>query len=123
MENETDKEVVKTGALTWFALLGAAVAWMLHLSLTYPLTAFYCDNGAAYALFVISGVTGLAAVAAGVAGWWGYRRLPEEEREGLSRESSRRGFMLYLGILLSGLFLLAIILATIPMLVLDPCTF
>ena len=44
-------------------------------------------------------------------------------REGLSSESSRRGFLFYLGILLSGLFLLAIILGTIPMLVLDPCLF
>lgn len=112
-----------TGILTWFATLGAPVAWILHLSLTYPLTAFLCENGWTYVLHIISAVTGLMAVAAGLVAYLRYRRLPEQEREGLSREGSRRGFMLYLGSLLSLLFLLGIILATIPILVLDPCSF
>jgi hypothetical protein len=37
-------------------------------------------------------------------------------------EGSRRGFMLYGGLLASGVFLLAILMATIPTFFLNPCT-
>jgi hypothetical protein len=50
--------------------------------------------------------------------------LSEEARGNLigEMEGSRIGFMLYGGLLASGVFLLAILLATIPIFFLNPCT-
>jgi hypothetical protein len=64
------------------------------------------------------------AAAAGLVAWQSWRRLSESERGSLidEMEGSRRGFMLYGGLLASGVFLLAILFATIPIFFLDPCT-
>jgi hypothetical protein len=50
--------------------------------------------------------------------------MSAEERGDLvgEMEGSRKGFMLYGGLLASGVFLLAILLATIPIFFLNPCT-
>ena len=105
----------------WFAAAGGAAAWTAHLTLTYPLVDFLCSRDHAYILWIVSGIALVWDIAAGVVGWVYYKRLPAAEQGGFTGESSRRAFMLLLGVLGSGLFFLGIVLATLPFLVFGPC--
>jgi hypothetical protein len=104
--------------------VGAAVAWFAHLNLAYVLVPFSCAVGGPALLYVATVLLAGVALASGAVSWMNWRRMTEEERGTLvgEMEGTRQGFMVYSGLLASGVFLLAILLATLPMLFLNPCT-
>jgi hypothetical protein len=112
------------GFRLWFGTFGAAAAWFAHLIVVYVLVPVTCAVGGPALMYAASGALGGVAVAAGFVAWQSWRQMSEEERGDLvgEMEGSRKGFMLYGGLLASGVFLLAILLATIPIFFLDPCT-
>jgi high-affinity Fe2+/Pb2+ permease len=107
----------------WFGTTGSAVAWAVHLAITYPLVEVSCASGGRLFLYAASVVLGLVIVASWWVSWQRWRRMTPEERGSLvnSMEGTREGFMAYVGLLAGGLFMLGIILATLPMLFIDPC--
>ena len=112
------------GKRLWFAVIAPGAAWFIHLTATYVLVRWTCIMGGR--TLMIGGSVLLAAVTAG-AGWvsWSlWRRLDQSERNSVlqTMQGSRVGFMVFAGLLASGLFLLAIILGTIPLFFVDPCS-
>lgn len=113
-----------TGFRLWFGTLGAAVAWFVHLVVVYVLVPVTCALGGMTLMIVASIVLGGVAAAAGFVAWQSWHRLGDEARGNLigEMEGSRKGFMLFAGLLGSGVFLWAILLATLPIFFLNPCT-
>jgi hypothetical protein len=112
------------GFRLWFGTLGAALAWFVHLIVVYVLVPVTCRIGGPALMYIASAVLAGVAIAAGLVAWQSWRQMSDEARGNLigEMEGSRKGFMLYAGLLASGVFLLAILLATIPMFFLNPCT-
>lgn len=108
----------------WFGTFGAAAAWFTHLIVVYVLVPVTCAVSGPGAMLVASVLLSAVAAGAGLVAWGSWRQLTPEERGELvgEMEGSRKGFMLYAGLLASGVFLLAILLATIPIFFLNPCT-
>lgn len=112
------------GFRLWFGTLGAAAAWFAHLMIVYVLVPVTCTVSGPDTMYVASAVLVGVAAAAGFVAWQSWRRLSEEDRGTLigEMEGSRTGFMLYGGLLASAVFLLAILMAVIPIFFLNPCT-
>jgi hypothetical protein len=117
-----DRSMGEPGTLRlWFGTLGALVAWGIHFATTYPLVPLICATGWVWLLYIIAAVTFVVAVIAAIVSWFTWKGLPEEERGDLLRPGSRRGFMAFLGIIAGVIFIVAIILGTIPIFIIDPC--
>jgi hypothetical protein len=112
------------GLRLWFGTLGAAVAWFVHLLVVYVLVPVTCAVGGPTLMIAASALLIGVAAFSGFTAWQSWRHLSEEARGDLigEMEGSRIGFMLYGGLLASGVFLLAILFATIPIFFLNPCT-
>lgn len=122
VNQETRRE--PEGFRLWFGTLGAAVAWFVHLVVVYVLVPVTCAISGPVAMYVASVVLVAVALGGGFVALQSWRDMSEEERGNLigEMEGTRKGFMIYGGLLASGVFLLAILLAIIPMFFLDPCT-
>ena len=112
------------GFRLWFGTLGAAVAWFVHLIVVYVLVPVTCAISGPVAMYIASVALVAVALAGGFVALQSWRDMSEEERGNLigEMEGTRKGFMIYGGLLASGVFLLAILLAIIPIFFLDPCT-
>jgi hypothetical protein len=105
----------------WAGALAAVSAWTVHFALTYPLVPLVCRLGARWLLFLIAGVTGVIAVAGLALSVVNWRALEEGERGGFLHTGSTHGFIVFLGLLASVLFVVAIVFGTVPIFFLDPC--
>ncbi len=119
-----EKTAQHSNVLLWFIALGPAFFWFAHLNINYILVPISCAIGGRIFMYIASIVLGGLTIATGLKAWGMWQGLSDEERSGVidEMEGSRRNFMIYTGLLSSGVFLLAIILATIPTLFLNPCT-
>jgi hypothetical protein len=108
----------------WFVALGPAFFWFAHLTIVYILVPISCAIGGRIFMYITSLVMGGLTITAGVMAWGMWKEMSEGERSSLigEMEGSRRNFMIYTGLLSGGVFLLAIILATLPTFFLNPCT-
>jgi putative membrane protein len=123
-----------------FGLLGGLVAWILHLGLSYALVPLVCGTGRIWILHLLTllaaGVAGLATVVAwraragagaGAGGDPGMGdraagELGPNAGSGAPREDRTEAFLALSGILLSGFFLLLILVEGLPALLQpDPC--
>jgi hypothetical protein len=120
----------------WFIFLGGAAAWVLHLVLAYVIVEIACQSNRldgilfglpmadvfGYALTLLAGLTAL------VAGLLAYGRLADDPRvepiddPGAHEVIGRRRFMTYVGLLMNGLFLIAILAGGLPFLFLRSCS-
>jgi hypothetical protein len=112
------------GRKLWFGVSGAAVAWFAHLNIVYILVPVVCAAGGIVLMYIASLVLAVVALAAGLVSLTNWRKMSAEEQGNLigEMEGSRVGFMYYAGLLAAGIFLLAIIMQTIPIFFLNPCT-
>lgn len=112
------------GFRLWFGTLGAPMAWFVHLIVVYVLVPVTCAISGPVGMYVASVALVTVALAGGYVALESWREMSEEERGNLvgEMEGTRKGFMIYGGLLASGVFLLAILLAIIPIFFLDPCT-
>jgi hypothetical protein len=124
------------GFTPWFAFLGGPAAWALHLLVAYALTEIACRSDRldatilgvrALDLFgvLVTLVAALTAIAAAVVAFalapGGLRADPVDDvgaPEGLGRQR----FMSYGGMLMNGLFTVAILFAGLPFLFLRACS-
>jgi len=106
-----------------FGLLGGMVAWTLHLGLSYALVPFVCAADRTWVLHLLTGGTALMAGAAMAVSWRIHRRGERGTSDSPSAEGGGvGGFLTISGILLSGFFLLLILVEGLPALLQgDPC--
>ena len=120
----------------WFAFLGGAAAWALHLVIAYALVEVACRSdrlagsllgldtahALGLALTLVAAVTAFGA--ASVA--WSMTKdgipLDPVDQTGAPEAIGRRRFMAYAGVVMNGLFLLAIVMGGLPFLVLRACS-
>ena len=101
----------------WAGVLLAPAAWAVHLTVGYALAAMLCTPSGYLALVALTAIAAAVAAAGGYLAW--SLRSKAAETGG---DSERRGrFMAVAGMLLSVLFLLAILSQVIPLAAL-PCT-
>jgi hypothetical protein len=98
-----------------FTLLGAPVAWSIHLGVVYLLVSVLCAEGAANAdLWIhLSGVPFLAvSVMAGAVGWrkWRMLRAGAGWKSALARPRGSAGLLLTMGIVAAAGFSMRIVL-------------
>jgi hypothetical protein len=104
--------------LLWFGLLAPPIAWAAHLTVEYFLVTLHCQlQGGSTDVYMTltSAASLLLCVAGGVAAWLAWRRLSYEEHHGWAQ------FMAASGIFLSVLFLIGIVLGTVPVYALETC--
>lgn len=107
----------------WFAGLGGAIAWTLHLLIAYAIAEFGCVGGLGHRSFlgitavswmaiVLSVVMAAVALAATAVAWRMGRSFPPAPADGDFEDAG--AFMSYAGLLTSGIFALIIIVESIP---------
>ncbi|HEU4648903.1 MAG TPA: hypothetical protein VFS33_07575 [Gemmatimonadales bacterium] len=119
----------------WFGLFGAAVAWSVQELANYALSAYACSPpGLRGAVPRVTGIrawelilSGVLLIVALAAGWTAVRdwRAARPEQGGAGRHleigEGRVAFMAFAGILLSAIFLLAIVMNLISVIMVPPC--
>jgi hypothetical protein len=120
----------------WYAFLGGGVAWALQFVALYALTEIGCRSerldaalwGVPALAWFGFAMTVWAALAAIGAAHVAYARFADDARAdpvddtGAPEVLGRRRFMAYAGLLMNGLFLLAILAHGLPFLVLNACS-
>ena len=129
------RHAVRLAAL-WFGLFGAPVVWSIQLMTNYALVAHGCfpateprSTPLFGGLWTVALVVSLAALVVAVAALLVARRswlATREEHHGgrealLEVGEGRTRFMAYAGMLVSALFVLGVVMATIPLFILSPC--
>ncbi len=106
-----------------FGYLGGAVAWALHLGIGYALVQVACLTGTAIGIHIVTLIALLITIAAGLVSYGIWQRSRGHESETGEGEWSwrRNSFLGLSGMLMNGLFVLAILYAGIPAFFLDPC--
>lgn len=122
---------VRLGSL-WGSLATGAVIWSLHLVVSYALVSLACERGLLQATWggltlarwVTIGLTVLAAFAvlfAGVVAHRNWRQLRRTRTTNGDEPGGRFRFMALMGVLLNGIFLLAIVVSFFPIIFLPLC--
>lgn len=109
---DTSAGELRRQLLLWFAALGGAVAWSLHLLLIYGFQSVACALGTALAIHLLT--VALAAIAAASV----YVSI------GIWRDASGSAARRWVGLaslLLNAIFLFSIVVQGLPALIVDPC--
>ena len=104
-------------------LIGAPLAWTLHLAASYAIVGIGCStgwNGVAPAVVVTTLVCAALAVASGVASYSAYRRLAPAG-DPSQAEHPAPGMLMLIGAILAGFFTAVIVIQGVPPLMLPPC--
>lgn len=128
-ESPTRKRGHKLGGLlTWFGVLGGALAWAVHLFVAWGADELTCQSGNRSVDGVpLRGVVGagvvlpaLVTAAALVVAWRAWRRT-DRAKQGDDPRMQRAGMMALIGLCANALFLAIILAGGAAVLVLQPC--
>jgi hypothetical protein len=106
----------------WFAFLGGAGAWTVHIGVAYVAGEFGCVGGwgaqqvmgVTVSAWIVIAVTVLAVVVALAATWAGYRGLGGRVVSETGHQSDAAKYLSWSGLMLSGLFAVIIIGQSVP---------
>ena len=109
--------------LLWFSILAGPAAWATHLSVEYFFTTTQCQlsGGDMTPWMAVSTVLLFALALVGLAAGLYARKEAKRASEPDERHVQRRLFMADCGIVMSILFFTGLVLATIPIIFLEPC--
>jgi hypothetical protein len=123
-------------AALWFGLFGAPTIWSIQLMLNYALVAHACYPaseplsapvfGGLRGTVIAASVVALAiALSAAATAWRSWSATRHEHHGGeealLEVGEGRTRFMALAGLLVSGLFILGVIMNSIPLFIIQPC--
>jgi hypothetical protein len=113
----------------WFGVLAGPLGWLVHLLASYGMSALACAKG--WPGFTLFGWGGAQALIAGLtlaiealivaAGWRAYHHWRRLRDQGGRGGSGFDQWMAFAGLLLSGMFFIAVLFAGIPAIALRPC--
>lgn len=124
--------------LLWFGLFGGPAAWTVQLLVNYTVTAHFCYpksiplaepsfDGMWTIAVVVNGLMLLSTIAAGataIASWRTARHEMAGSHNALLEDGTgRTRFMAYAGMLVSGLFLFALIMSAMPLFIVPACSY
>jgi hypothetical protein len=112
----------RIAALVW-GVLGGPIVWLTLLEVNYLLTYVACEHRHEWYLHVAT-FAAIVLVALSGLGAWRARTTGTTETETLDQDETtelRARFLAYTGVLSAAFFLIVILAAEIPMLVLHPC--
>ena len=131
MTNTARRPRIEHNLAVWLAVLTGPIAWSLHLLLSYAAISLECAfifpqplPGLSLGGLAVLVVTLLAVAASVYAGLFCARRWRQAgglHFDSVMRVESVPLFMTVAGMTLNTIFLFAIVLATVPILVLRPC--
>jgi len=111
----------------FFAVFGAAIAWSLHLLVSYLIIAVFCNTGWPGLRAALVAATLLSAAGAAASGIVAYRtwraHVDGQAWDAALHDPHGRatGFLLVMGMVAAGLFLLIILLGGLPPFLLPGC--
>jgi hypothetical protein len=109
------------GGTTWAAVLGGPIAWFASQQVSYMLVPWACHGGPVIAIH-LANLVALALVAlAGAFSWREWRRAGADFSDEQAPPEGRQRFLALMGLVLSGLFGLAIIAQTTGAFFFGPC--
>jgi hypothetical protein len=114
-------EVGGAGLLLWLSFFAGPAAWGIRLSGSYAVVAVACDwdlvgplvlglTGAEWLVLLLTAVTAVACLAAGVVGWGVWRRSGAGWVLGNNGMEARNGFLGLSGFLMNMFFMAVILL-------------
>jgi hypothetical protein len=124
--------------LLWFGIFGAPAAWALQTIVDYSLVAHYCFpgdspvrspafggvRGTAVAASAILVITALVAMVTAIRSWSATRHgNTAEHHELLEVSEGRARFMAFAGVLLSAVFLFALLMNALPLITNSICMY
>ena len=121
MTNDDPSSISRQIAL-WTEILGPPVLWFFQFQLRYALIPWCCANGNRSLLWTTSGVSlglGLVLLGMSYASWRSTVAPSMAENAPIGQRRAR--FMALVGVMSSGLFLLAIAAQAVPVFFVDPC--
>jgi hypothetical protein len=119
--DDADRVERKVDWPLWFGVLGGPLAWTAHLIVCYLLVIPVCQDGGILGLHLISLGLTLIAAATGIVSWRIWRRSLDTADVGVHGTGGRRSFMAFYGMLSGILFTASIIVAWIPIFLINPC--
>lgn len=113
--------------LTWFATIGGAIAWALHLFVVWGVTETTCLAGRteisgialSHVVFIGTAAPLLVCVAAAVAAWWIWRRTASGDSA--TRDRARVHLMAGVGFAANLLFTAIVVFDGIALVVMPVC--
>jgi hypothetical protein len=119
----------------WFAFLGGAAAWIVHLSAGYALTEIACQSERlavavlgipalhffAFALTLIAALMGVAAAIVAFGMYPNGARADPVDDTGALESLGRMRFMSFAGVIMNGVFVIAILAGGLPFMFLRTC--
>lgn len=116
----------------WFGVFAAAVAWVAHSSTCFIITTQACADGVSdwgplsgTGVRILLGIITLAllavAITGGVVSFHNWRELSEQRRLTQAEARGREEFLALIGLFISVSFVIGIIWAGIPLLLMDVC--
>ena len=129
---EQRPEQLISPARLWFGVGLGVVIWAVHLVIVYAIQTLSCNwgflqfnilgmNAMRFVLLMVTVLAAIGIITGGSISYKNYRKLDEEERVNEGWRIERIRFMAISGALLSGLFLLSMLFAALPILYLRPC--
>ena len=124
--------------LLWFGLFGGPASWSIQLLVNYSLAAHFCYprnvplstptfGGLWMTLIAVSVLMSLTALAAGAAAASIWRKTREgtsgTHESVMGSDAARVRFMAYAGMLVSGLFLFAVLMSAFPLFIVPVCSY
>lgn len=109
----------------WFSFLGPAIAWLVHLLVSYAFVSIGCDvapeQGVAMSLHLLTAIFAMVAVACGLVSYRIWLRIKPLALDLRSEPDPWVTFMSIGGLINAGLFLVIIVATWSTLLVLSPC--
>jgi len=105
----------------WFGILAGPLAFLLNLQLSYMLVQPVCVTAHHIILHLVPAGALLLTASGGVSAWRNWQRTGQVESSIAAGVLPRSRFMAGVGLLTSGLFILAIVAQWLPNFILTPC--
>jgi len=125
----SSSELKRHGRRLWFGVLTGPLAWLVHLTVSYVLTSLTCLRvwpgftifgwSGGLAIIIVFTLAILALIA--TAGWLAFQHWSRLESQTGWRGTGLDRWMALSGVLLSGMFFVAVLYAGLPAVVLQSC--
>jgi hypothetical protein len=105
----------------WIGVLLPPVAWFLSQQISYALVPWACATGRQFVLPLVTLAMLLPATISGAMAWRSWRRTGSSRPDEAGSVQAHSRFMALAGLLMSGMFVLAILAQSVPSFVLSAC--